>query len=107
VHGLLPARLHLHERVGDWMPGHVAESFEDFLLEDDNFLRRLRRVCGYSSAYKHPVLRNSMEGYECLYLSLMPGSTALSQERRRGRFVASLDILSASSIDVSRPKWDS
>lgn len=29
--GLLPARLHLRERVGDyWTPGHVAESFDEF-----------------------------------------------------------------------------
>jgi len=45
------------------MPGHNAESFEDFALKDDSFLRRLRRVCGYSAAYKHAVLRDSMEGY--------------------------------------------
>ena len=54
--------------------------------------------------YKHAVLRDSMEGYEWLYLSLMLGSTALSQGRPRGRFVASLGMLSASSIGVSRPK---
>lgn len=104
MHGLLPARLHLRERVGDWTLDHVAGSFEDFVRQDDNVLRRLRRVYGHFAAYKHAVLRDSMEGYKRLYLSLMPGSTALGQERPRGRFVASLDMLSASSIDVSRPK---
>lgn len=62
--GLLPARLHLRERVGDWTPDHVAGSFEDFAPKDDNVLRRLRRVCVYFTAHKRAVLRDSMEGYK-------------------------------------------
>lgn len=102
----MPARLHLRGRVGDWTPGHVAESFEDFALKDSRNLRRLRRVCGYIAAYKRAVLRDSMEGYNTLYLSLMLGSNTLYQEGPRGRFIETLDMLSASSINMFRPKED-
>jgi hypothetical protein len=47
-----------------------------------------------------------MEGYNTLYLSLMLGSNALYQEGPWGRFVETLDMLSASSIDMFKPKED-
>lgn len=90
----------------DWTPSHVAIFFEDFALKDDMSLRRLRCICGSIAVDKRAVLRDSMEGYNGLYLSLMPGSNALYQEGPRGRFVETLNMLSASSIDMFRPKGD-
>lgn len=96
----MPAGLHLREQVDDWASDHVEESSQVFSLKDGSDLRRLRRVCKYMTASSRAFLRDALEGYETLYLSLMPGSNALYQEGRWGRFVETLNMLSALSIGV-------
>ena len=82
----------------DWTPSHVAISFEDFALKDDMSLRRLRCVCGSIAVDKRAVLRDSMEGYNGLYLSLMPGSNALYRDHRVNARVGSMhDFLTFST----------
>jgi hypothetical protein len=103
--GLLPTKLHLRERVGGWTPDHVAESLEGLDIQHDNDVQRLRRVCECIAASKRAVLRKSMEGstlYICRYcraLDALPGWAV-------GRFVETLVMLSASSIDVSEATPD-
>lgn len=58
------------------------------------------------AAYKRAVLRDSVQWYNILYLSLMPGSNMLYQKRLQERLVETLDMPSALSIDVFRPKQD-
>lgn len=68
--GLLSARLHLRDRVGDWTSDHVADSFKGLDMKDDDVLRSFviyLPVHGYVQAL---LCATRWRGKSTLYLSL-------------------------------------